>query len=519
MKVSNKLSCELGYSYSIFYFIYTLATILYIYFYPIPIDWDGLERFNSSIILYDLIGSMLSGNVASVSDTVSYLLEYKESYRTGQGMIIWPPLQISLLTLYVAIFGKSIFTVYLYSYTILFVILFFLNKVLELLDTKSNSSLLIILLFFTNPIFFHHIFSLNLRFGEILAIILSIYALLSYKKTTSIKYLYLIAFVSVLSVFYRLTSLLGVLPFGLAILFNIKNKKNLIGPLLVVLIGVFIFFGFHFLEIKLVGISFLERVSRNYGYIDLDGFYTFYQFSDYYKGVSSDAVAELANHRYELNMLQKFIFGFSGLVVSGIIFIPVFIKKYRTIDNSLLFSLFGVIVLYLILLIKHGAKPDYLLPLFFAVSILLVTIVKEVRNKWLVGFVTIVVLFNAFVTYTRYIHPYYEDINLTLLDNNKEFFNKISTVYVGNTTMKHLAYFSITSKNKFKIVEFAKVDIKKIIKQLKNDEAVVLNNGWNYRFANINYEHFINIIDIRRELYDIISLDSYNSHYILLKKI
>jgi hypothetical protein len=505
-------------TYILLFIFYVIATIVYIYLYPNPIDWDGFERFNSSIILYDLMKDIFFGNLNSVTDILNYLLEYKEDYRTGQGLIIWPPLQVAMLTFFIAGFGKSIFTIYIYSYLILFIIFIFLKKIFDLLELNKKSSIFIILLFFTNPIFMHHIFTLNLRFGEVLAIIFSMYALIYYEKSNAKKYIYMIAVVSVLSVFYRLTALVGVLPFGIAMLFIVKNKKDLIKPFVVVLFGIMIFFGLHYIETHLVGQSFLERVSRNYGSIDLEGFYTYYQFSDYYKGLSSIDVAKLADYRYELNTLQKFIFGFSGLVFSGLIFIFVFVKKYNIKNKISFYALFGTVILYLLLISRHGAKPDYLLPLLFSFSMLLLVIGHRFRDGSLFIFSCLVIIFNLFGTYTRYIHPYYEDINIALLQKNKIFFDNIDTVYVANTPMKHIAYFSITNDKMFKVVEFAKVDMKEVIRNLKNNELVVLNNSWNYRFANINYVHFKEIIEENRSLYQEISLDSYQSHYILLKK-
>lgn len=505
-------------NYWLFVLFYTFTNFIYLYLYPNPIDWDGLERFNSSIILHDLIKDILFGNIHSPTEIIGYLLDYKENYRTGQGLVIWPPLQILILTLFVAIFGKSLFTVYIYSFMILFLILFFIKKVINLLDIKADSYIFILLIFFTNPIFVHHIFTLNLRFGEILAIILSVYALLSYRKTFESKYIYMIAIVSVLSVFYRLTALVGILPLSISMLIIVKNKYHLIKPLMLVFLGIIIFFGLHLIEVKLIGSSFLERVSRDFGHIELEGYYTFYQFSEYYKGLASDIITKLASHRYELNTLQKFVFGFSGIVFSGIIFIFIFIKKYEFKDKVISLALLSSSILYLILVSKHGAKPDYLLPLLFVISIFFIFIIKEIRIKLLVIFTIFVVLINLFITYTRYIHPYYEDINITLLEENKKSFDNIDTVYIANTPMKHMSYFSIVNNKKFKVVEFAKINIKNTIINLKENEIIVLNNGWNYRFGNYNYEHFAYLIEKNNTMYKVISLDSYNSNYILLKR-
>jgi 4-amino-4-deoxy-L-arabinose transferase-like glycosyltransferase len=280
----------------------------------------------------------------------------------------WPPLQVGLLTIFVFLFGSSITTIYIYSFVFLFLLITVTTKLLKTLELKGILVLLPLVVFVTNPFFLHHLFTLNLRFGELLAILSLLLVLVRYQKEQLSKYLYLMVVISILAMLYRLTSIFSIVPVVVAFFIICKDKKQLVKPLLLAMIGIALLLGIHFVELKLLGISFLQRAEMLSDNVrQVSGFYFLYDFSTYFRGEGDNLLNTFMKQRYQLAYIQKFVFAFSSFFFTGIIF---FIgKRYNFKNKILFFTLLAIATLYLIFYSFHGSKPDYLLPMLLAIAL------------------------------------------------------------------------------------------------------------------------------------------------------
>ncbi|MGE4296689.1 MAG: hypothetical protein AB7E47_01555 [Desulfovibrionaceae bacterium] len=457
----------------------------YLHRYPNPVDWDGMERFNSAIILHDVLRDALAGKFATLHDIVDRLLFYKDTVRSGAGLAIWPPLQTALLTGFVTMCGTGYATVFLFSFAMLAALAWTTVSVLHRMERLTPYSLLLMGAFFSNPIFLHHIFTLNLRYGEILALALCADIVARHAQAPRRAHLYAYAAVSVLAVFYRLTAVVVVAPAFFALFATTPRKRDWLGPLACIGTGIAAFFGLHLAEQRLIGMSFLARMGESgNGSANTPGFYTFYDFSTYYKGLASDALHTLCRNRYDLGTPQKCVYAASAFLCSGLVlFLP---RTLQRMNRALFWSLTGAVGLSLALFSLHGSKPDYLLPMLFGGFLLVAGLTARPWRILAAAALCALFAWNLHATFTRSIHPYYEDINMTLFAEQKEALAGVATMHVAYTPMKHVSHWALTHPPLAVKEFYTPGEVRDVLRAMGPADLVILNNGLDYRREGLN---------------------------------